>query len=94
MFLGTCWLPSVDPELMARCPVTDSVLGGSPLCSQSNSSICPWSTAVMESKSQARNTCASILGGLVLGAVTSECSFAGAAGDDATVWAPGLGPSG
>ena len=43
MFLGTCWLPSVDPELMARCPITDSVLGTSPQFSQSNSSICPWS---------------------------------------------------
>ena len=28
LFLGTCWLPSVDPQLMARCPITDSVLGG------------------------------------------------------------------
>ena len=27
MLLGTCWFPSVDPQLMARCPITDGVLG-------------------------------------------------------------------
>lgn len=44
MFLGTCWLPSVSPQLMARCPITDSVLGGPHNAARATASSVPaWS---------------------------------------------------